>query len=172
MPKEQRERSMSESIGAYVYVCWLTLISICYPTYKTPFASKTLWTSSPHFFFFSGLVMTLHIFCNIKPFKNKWLGLAFITYCRFFIIQVSLGFLKLILYCLVWVLYFFFLSSADSSVESQAPEGKGGSSGWPGGSERRGALGQHPRPRAFSQSAVHTLEQRERERDLERVGGC
>lgn len=67
---------------------------------------------------------------------------------------------------------FFFLSSADSGVESQAPEGKGGSSGWPGGSEHRGALGQHPRPRAFSQSAVHTLEQRERERDLERVGGC
>lgn len=107
MPKEQRERSMSESIGAYVYMCWLALISMCCLTYKTPFASKTLWTSSP-LFFFSGLVMTLHIFCNIKPFKNKWLRLTFITYCRFFIIQkVSLGFLKLILYCLVWVLYFF-----------------------------------------------------------------
>ncbi|XP_075867421.1 protein capicua homolog isoform X2 [Nelusetta ayraudi] len=61
--------------------------------------------------------------------------------------------------------------SIDSSGESQAPEGKGGSSGWPGGSERRGGLGQHPRPRAFSQSAVHTLEQRERERDLERDDG-
>lgn len=61
--------------------------------------------------------------------------------------------------------------SIDSSGESQAPEGKGGSSGWPGGSERRGGLGQHPRPRAFSQSAVHTLEQRERERDLETEDG-
>lgn len=63
----------------------------------------------------------------------------------------------------------YFLCALDSSGESQAPEGKGGSSGWPGGLERRGGLGQHPRPRAFSQSAVHTLEQRERERDLERV---
>ncbi|XP_078124080.1 protein capicua homolog isoform X2 [Sander vitreus] len=60
--------------------------------------------------------------------------------------------------------------SIDPHPESQVLEGKGGGSGWPGGSERRGGLfvGQHPRPRAFSQSAVHTLEQRERERDLEK----
>ncbi len=68
----------------------------------------------------------------------------------------------------------FLLSSSDPHPESQVLEGKTGGSGWPGGSERRGGLfvGQHPRPRAFSQSAVHTLEQRERERDLEKVGGC
>lgn len=60
--------------------------------------------------------------------------------------------------------------SVDPISESQVLEGKGGGSGWPGGSEHRGGLfaGQHPRPRAFSQSAVHTLEQRERERDLEK----
>ncbi|XP_041663915.1 protein capicua homolog isoform X2 [Cheilinus undulatus] len=63
--------------------------------------------------------------------------------------------------------------SIDPHSESQVLEGKGGGSGWPGGSERRGGLfvGQHPRPRAFSQSAVHTLEQRERERDLEKDDG-
>lgn len=62
--------------------------------------------------------------------------------------------------------------SPDAVSESQVLEGKGGGSGWPSGSERRGGLfeGRHPRPRAFSQSAVHTLEQRERERDLEKVG--
>ncbi|XP_013889990.1 protein capicua homolog isoform X2 [Austrofundulus limnaeus] len=61
--------------------------------------------------------------------------------------------------------------SIDALSESQVTEGKGAGSGWPGGSERRGgALGdQHPRPRAFSQSAVHTLEQRER--DLEKEDG-
>ncbi|XP_074543029.1 protein capicua homolog isoform X2 [Halichoeres trimaculatus] len=60
--------------------------------------------------------------------------------------------------------------STDPHSETQVLEGKGGGSGWPGGSERRMGLfaGQHPRPRAFSQSAVHTLEQRERERDLEK----
>ncbi|XP_044027823.1 protein capicua homolog isoform X2 [Siniperca chuatsi] len=64
--------------------------------------------------------------------------------------------------------------SIDPHSESQVLEGKGGSSGWPGGSERRGGLfmGQHPRPRAFSQSAVHTLEQREREGDLEKEDGA
>uniref|UniRef100_A0A673B6D2 Capicua transcriptional repressor a n=1 Tax=Sphaeramia orbicularis TaxID=375764 RepID=A0A673B6D2_9TELE len=64
------------------------------------------------------------------------------------------------------------LCSADPLSESQGLEGKGGGSGWPGGSERRGGPfgGQHSRPRAFSQSAVHTLEQRERDRDLEKVG--
>ncbi|XP_038580183.1 protein capicua homolog isoform X2 [Micropterus salmoides] len=63
--------------------------------------------------------------------------------------------------------------SIDAHPDSQVLEGKGGVSGWPGGSERRGGLflGQHPRPRAFSQSAVHTLEQREREGDLEKEDG-
>lgn len=66
----------------------------------------------------------------------------------------------------------FLLSSPDPHSESQVLEGKGGGSGWPGGLERQGGMfvGQHPRPRAFSQSAMHTLEQRER--DLEKVGGC
>ncbi|XP_010774345.1 protein capicua homolog [Notothenia coriiceps] len=51
-------------------------------------------------------------------------------------------------------------------------EGKGGGSGWQGGSERRGGMfgGQYSRPRAFSQSAVHTLEQTERESELEKEG--
>ncbi|KAM6973821.1 protein capicua homolog isoform 2-T2 [Tautogolabrus adspersus] len=64
--------------------------------------------------------------------------------------------------------------SIDPHLESQVLEGKAGGPNWPGGSERRGALfvGQHPRPRAFSQSAVHTLEQRERERDLEKEDGA
>ncbi|XP_030003603.1 protein capicua homolog [Sphaeramia orbicularis] len=63
--------------------------------------------------------------------------------------------------------------SIDPLSESQGLEGKGGGSGWPGGSERRGGPfgGQHSRPRAFSQSAVHTLEQRERDRDLEKEDG-
>nr|XP_020502897.1 protein capicua homolog isoform X1 [Labrus bergylta] len=61
--------------------------------------------------------------------------------------------------------------SIDPHLESQVLEGKGGGPNWPAGSERRGGLfvGQNPRPRAFSQSAVHTLEQRER--DLEKDGG-
>lgn len=50
-------------------------------------------------------------------------------------------------------------------------EGKGEASSWSGQLEQQGELGQHPRPRAFSQSAVHTLEQRERERDPAKVGG-
>ncbi|KAI3358835.1 hypothetical protein L3Q82_015231 [Scortum barcoo] len=64
--------------------------------------------------------------------------------------------------------------SIDPHPESQVLEGKTGGSGWPAGSERRGGpfVGQHPRPRAFSQSAVHTLEQRERERDLEKEDGA
>ncbi|XP_056154056.1 protein capicua homolog [Lampris incognitus] len=42
------------------------------------------------------------------------------------------------------------------------------------GLERRGGAfgGQLPRPRAFSQSAVHALERRERERDLEKEDGA
>uniref|UniRef100_A0A674MFU1 Protein capicua homolog n=1 Tax=Takifugu rubripes TaxID=31033 RepID=A0A674MFU1_TAKRU len=55
--------------------------------------------------------------------------------------------------------------------ESQMTEGKGGASGWSGRLEQQGELGQRHRPRAFSQSAVHTLEQREKERDPEKVGG-
>ncbi|RVE66778.1 hypothetical protein OJAV_G00110750 [Oryzias javanicus] len=64
-------------------------------------------------------------------------------------------------------------SIIDTLSESQVLEGKSGGSGWSLGSERRGGLfeGRHPRPRAFSQSAVHTLEQRERERDLEKEDG-
>ncbi|XP_016530789.1 protein capicua homolog isoform X6 [Poecilia formosa] len=63
--------------------------------------------------------------------------------------------------------------SIDALSESQVLEGKGGGPGWPGASERRGggSGGQHPRPRAFSQSAVHTLEQRERQRELEKEDG-
>ncbi|KAM3596567.1 uncharacterized protein V6R79_016898 [Siganus canaliculatus] len=63
--------------------------------------------------------------------------------------------------------------SIDPHPESQVLEGKGAGPGWPAGSERRGGLlvGQHPRPRAFSHSAVHTLEQREREGDLEKDDG-
>ncbi|XP_029022509.1 protein capicua homolog isoform X2 [Betta splendens] len=60
--------------------------------------------------------------------------------------------------------------SIDPLSEAQVVEGKGAGPMWPGASERRGApfAGQHSRPRAFSQSAVHTLEQRERERDMEK----
>ncbi|KAM9384130.1 protein capicua homolog isoform 2-T2 [Pholidichthys leucotaenia] len=60
----------------------------------------------------------------------------------------------------------------DGHSESQGLEGKGGGSGCPGGTEHQGGLfgGQHPRPRAFSQSAVHTLEQRERDLEKEDVG--
>ncbi|XP_014196541.1 protein capicua homolog isoform X3 [Haplochromis burtoni] len=63
--------------------------------------------------------------------------------------------------------------SIDAHSESQVLEGKGGGSGWPGASERRGGMfgGPSHRPRAFSQSAVHTLEQREWERDLEKEDG-
>ncbi|XP_072531630.1 protein capicua homolog isoform X2 [Salminus brasiliensis] len=61
--------------------------------------------------------------------------------------------------------------STDSQLVSQGVEQKGAGSSWASpGSERRGVPmgGQHPRPRAFSQSAVHSLERRERERDLEK----
>ncbi|XP_028277210.1 protein capicua homolog isoform X2 [Parambassis ranga] len=60
--------------------------------------------------------------------------------------------------------------SIDAHLESQVLEGKGGGSVWPGVSERRG--GQQSRPRAFSHSAVHTLEQREREQDQEKEDGA
>lgn len=64
--------------------------------------------------------------------------------------------------------------SIDAHSESQVLEGKGEGSGWPGASERRGGMfgGPSHRPRAFSQSAVHTLEQREWERDLEKEDGA
>ncbi|KAM4630181.1 protein capicua homolog isoform 2-T2 [Polymixia lowei] len=63
--------------------------------------------------------------------------------------------------------------SESTEPQSASQAGKGGGSGWPGGSERREGPfgGDHPRPRAFSQSAVHTLERRERERDLEKEDG-
>lgn len=66
---------------------------------------------------------------------------------------------------------FFLLSSPDTHLVSQALEAKVGVSGWAGGSDRRAGLyvEPNPRPRAFSQSAVHSLEQRERERDLDKV---
>ncbi|CAB1444533.1 unnamed protein product [Pleuronectes platessa] len=62
--------------------------------------------------------------------------------------------------------------SIDPLSEAQTVEGKGAGPGWPGGSERRGGLfaGQPPRPRAFSHSAVHTLEQSEG--DLEKEDGA
>uniref|UniRef100_A0A4W5PJM8 Capicua transcriptional repressor n=1 Tax=Hucho hucho TaxID=62062 RepID=A0A4W5PJM8_9TELE len=62
-------------------------------------------------------------------------------------------------------------SACPESV-SQGMEVKGAAGpDWPGGSERHvGAYsGQLPRPRAFSQSAVHSLEKRDRARDLEKV---
>uniref|UniRef100_A0A3B1KL38 Protein capicua homolog n=1 Tax=Astyanax mexicanus TaxID=7994 RepID=A0A3B1KL38_ASTMX len=61
----------------------------------------------------------------------------------------------------------------DSQLVSQGVEQKAAGSSWASpGSERRGGPmgGQHPRPRAFSQSAVHSLERRERERDMEKDG--
>ncbi|XP_026156930.1 protein capicua homolog isoform X3 [Mastacembelus armatus] len=60
--------------------------------------------------------------------------------------------------------------SIDPLSDSQVVEEKGGGSSWPGGHQEGLFSGQHHRPRAFSQSAVHTLEQRERERDLEQDG--
>nr|XP_057902573.1 protein capicua homolog isoform X2 [Doryrhamphus excisus] len=63
--------------------------------------------------------------------------------------------------------------SIDTHLETQALEGKLGNSGWTGGADLHGGPfgGQHPRPRAFSQSAVHTLEQREHEGDHEKEDG-
>ncbi|KAK6323704.1 hypothetical protein J4Q44_G00060430 [Coregonus suidteri] len=62
--------------------------------------------------------------------------------------------------------------STEPESVSQGMEVKGAAGlGWPAGSERHlGAYsGQLPRPRAFSQSAVHSLERRERARDLEKL---
>ncbi|XP_046874752.1 protein capicua homolog isoform X4 [Hypomesus transpacificus] len=63
--------------------------------------------------------------------------------------------------------------STEPPPVSQASEGKAVASGWVGGgAERRvGGLygGQLPRPRAFSQSAVHNLERREPETGLEKL---
>lgn len=71
------------------------------------------------------------------------------------------------------MIHFHLSCFPDPLSESQALEGKVGGPNWPGGLDRRVGLfaGQHSRPRAFSQSAVHTLEQRERERDMEKVRG-
>lgn len=85
----------------------------------------------------------------------------------------------------LWIFFFprkyFFLdfTSCESNLtyfpdphsESQMTEGKGGPAGWPVRLEHQGELGQHSRPRAFSQSAVHTLEHRESERDPDKVRG-
>ncbi|XP_052327794.1 LOW QUALITY PROTEIN: protein capicua homolog [Oncorhynchus keta] len=62
--------------------------------------------------------------------------------------------------------------STEPESVSQGMEAKGAAGpDWPGGSERHvGAYsGQLPRPRAFSQSAVHSLERRERARDVEKL---
>uniref|UniRef100_A0AAZ3S2U8 HMG box domain-containing protein n=1 Tax=Oncorhynchus tshawytscha TaxID=74940 RepID=A0AAZ3S2U8_ONCTS len=62
-------------------------------------------------------------------------------------------------------------SACPESV-SQGMEAKGAAGpDWPGGSERHAGAysGQLPRPRAFSQSAVHSLERRERARDVEKL---
>ncbi|XP_029591460.1 protein capicua homolog [Salmo trutta] len=62
--------------------------------------------------------------------------------------------------------------SAEPELVSQGMELKGTSGpGWPGGSEHHAGAysGQLPRPRAFSQSAVHSLERRERARDVEKL---
>ncbi|XP_029587563.1 protein capicua homolog isoform X2 [Salmo trutta] len=62
--------------------------------------------------------------------------------------------------------------STEPESVSQGMEVKGAAGpDWPGGSERHAGAysGQLPRPRAFSQSAVHSLERRERARDLEKL---
>ncbi|XP_038828419.1 protein capicua homolog isoform X2 [Salvelinus namaycush] len=62
--------------------------------------------------------------------------------------------------------------SAEPESVSQGMEVKGTAGpGWPGGSEHHVGdySGQLPRPRAFSQSAVHSLERRERTRDVEKL---
>lgn len=102
MPKEQRERSMSESIG----VCWLALISISNPMYNMPFSNKTseiiewFWASSPAFNVFfvcyrSCSVLTYSTFSYIEPKKYKIndLVLNCTAYCRF------------LLTTLVWILW-------------------------------------------------------------------
>ncbi|KAI4898305.1 hypothetical protein NFI96_033510, partial [Prochilodus magdalenae] len=63
--------------------------------------------------------------------------------------------------------------STDAQSVSEVAEHKAAGSSWASpGSDRRGGptVGQLSRPRAFSQSAVHSLEKRERERDLEKDG--
>ncbi|XP_055732236.1 protein capicua homolog isoform X3 [Salvelinus fontinalis] len=62
--------------------------------------------------------------------------------------------------------------STEPESVSQGMELKGAAGpDWPGGSERHAGAysGQLPRPRAFSQSAVHSLEKRERARDVEKL---
>nr|XP_046183513.1 protein capicua homolog isoform X3 [Oncorhynchus gorbuscha] len=62
--------------------------------------------------------------------------------------------------------------STEPESVSQGMEVKGAAGpDWPGGSERHAGAysGQLPRPRAFSQSAVHSLERRERARDVEKL---
>uniref|UniRef100_A0A4W5QPK5 Capicua transcriptional repressor a n=1 Tax=Hucho hucho TaxID=62062 RepID=A0A4W5QPK5_9TELE len=62
--------------------------------------------------------------------------------------------------------------STEPESVSQGMEVKGTAGpGWPGGSEHHveAYSGQLPRPRAFSQSAVHSLERRDRARDLDKL---
>ncbi|XP_036808661.1 protein capicua homolog isoform X2 [Oncorhynchus mykiss] len=62
--------------------------------------------------------------------------------------------------------------STEPESVSQGMEAKGvAGPDWPGGSESHAGAysGQLPRPRAFSQSAVHSLERRERARDVEKL---
>lgn len=53
---------------------------------------------------------------------------------------------------------------------SQGPEPKGAGPSWTSHRADTGPGGQHQRPRAFSQSAVHILERREDERELDSAG--
>uniref|UniRef100_A0A087X2W3 Protein capicua homolog n=1 Tax=Poecilia formosa TaxID=48698 RepID=A0A087X2W3_POEFO len=56
-----------------------------------------------------------------------------------------------------------------SSLSPRCALGVPGAGGKRWRSGLAGGIGAHPRPRAFSQSAVHTLEQRERQRELEKL---
>ncbi|XP_051991642.1 protein capicua homolog [Xyrauchen texanus] len=63
--------------------------------------------------------------------------------------------------------------STEAHSASQGVDHKGAGPSWTSPrSDSHGGLigGQHPRPRAFSQSAVHTLERREKEREIETAG--
>lgn len=99
-----------------------------------------------------------------------WIGLEmrtpmFRSQCLWIIFSSERVFLDFT-YCESKLTYF-----PDPHSESQMAEGKGGSAGWAGRLEHQGELGQHSRPRAFSQSAVHALEQRDSERDPDKVRG-
>uniref|UniRef100_A0A3Q3M0Q5 HMG box domain-containing protein n=1 Tax=Mastacembelus armatus TaxID=205130 RepID=A0A3Q3M0Q5_9TELE len=69
-------------------------------------------------------------------------------------------------------IYVSVLSSPDPLSDSQVVEEKGGGSSWPGGHQEGLFSGQHHRPRAFSQSAVHTLDQGSTETCLSASTAC